>query len=61
MVEELSKRCFFACPLDGTIVIECLGEAVDFSFGLSDDGRCGFGGGAIVTRHGNARGKRNKV
>jgi len=47
-VQKLSERCFFACPLDGSIVIEGLGEKVDFVAGLSDAGLCGFGGGGAM-------------
>jgi len=55
---ELSEGCFFSCALDGTIVIECLGEEVDFAFGMSDDGLGGFGRGveSMVTWHRNAKG-----
>ncbi|MCL2711193.1 MAG: hypothetical protein FWE95_09965 [Planctomycetaceae bacterium] len=52
VVEELSERCFFACSLDGSIVIECLCEEVDFVVALSDVGRGSFGGsGTIFTKH----------
>jgi len=61
VVEELSEGCFFACSLDGTIVIKGEGEEVDFAFGLRDAGLGGFGEmAAIFTRHRNEKGERIK-
>ena len=55
IVQELSERCFFARPLDSTIVIKGLGEELDFPVALSDDGRGGKRGYWLM-RHGEARG-----
>ena len=62
VVEELSEGCFFACSLDGTIVIEGEGEELDFAFGLRDAGLGAFGGtAAIFTRHRNEKGGKDKI
>ena len=60
IVQELSERGVFACALDGSIVIQGLGEKVDFAFGLSDDGRTRFGP-TIRTCQDNNGGKEKTV